>query len=75
MIALTFFVSLFLSLAGDAGTQSNDAEIQFLNDVISLYGRDDTVGGGSFGLLYSQANFVKSGEILFNIQVSTPNYT
>lgn len=49
--------SNLLYTAGDGGTQSNDAEVHSLDNSILFYGRDDP-SGGTFGLLYSQPNFV-----------------
>ncbi|KAL8559712.1 hypothetical protein ACOMHN_002245 [Nucella lapillus] len=43
--------------AGDSSTQDNDAEVHSVNNKIYLYGRDNPAGG-TYGLIYSRANFV-----------------
>jgi len=44
--------------AGDASTQIHDAEVHSIGNQIFFYGRDNVPAGVSYGLIYTQPNFV-----------------
>ncbi|PVD31302.1 hypothetical protein C0Q70_06714 [Pomacea canaliculata] len=50
-------------VAGDYGTQANDAEVHSIDKTIYFYGRDRSPGV-SYGLLYSRANFLTTNVIM-----------
>ncbi|KAK7087721.1 uncharacterized protein [Littorina saxatilis] len=53
--------------AGDASTQSNDAEVHSINKDFFFYGRDNPAGG-SYGLLYRRNGFLRRGDVKVTVE-------